>query len=141
MTNPPHDPPGPEEWPPPDGPDAQPPSPWAGQSAAPPSPWVGAPPLAPAPGPQSKKPIAIGILISFASLVVSSLATRLVGSSDVFGAVASLAWITPLVGLGMLFHPRTRRIGLGVLLGFGIMLVIGFAACVALIALYASGPG
>ena len=53
------------------------------------------------------------------------------------------AWLlVPVIGIGLLIAPTTRRWGAGVLIGFFGMLVVGAGACVAIVVgLNANGVG
>jgi hypothetical protein len=66
----------------------------------------------------------------------------LTGGNSVAG-YGLYAWLlVPVVGIGLLIAPRTRRWGAGVLMGFFGMLVIGAGAClVIVVGLNANGVG
>lgn len=130
MTTPPE--------PPPPAPDGQPgvPQPW-GQDDAPLPPWPAGASGATAPK-ESSRPIwggaliVLGIcLLGLFGLVAPSGPWRTVAS-----ALGGLATIFPVVAIVLLFPETTRRWALGMLLGYGLALVIAFVGCIGLIVAY-----
>jgi hypothetical protein len=90
------------------------------------------------PARKPKAPLVLGILIGavvpffgiLAAIVIGS-----VGSSTTLSGIAGLlpfvwALLVLAVGAGLLFSDRTRRWGLGILIGFFGMLIIGAGVCV-----------
>ena len=107
-------------------------------------PW-GQPP--PQPGwepPPPKKPkaplffgILIGALAPFLGIIPPALFSNVQSpsmASDIVG-LAPFAWVFLILatGAGLLFSDRTRRWGVGILIGLFGMLIIGAGACVAVI--------
>lgn len=113
------------------------PQPW-GQAGAPMlPPWSGGGP-APEPPKQSSRPIWGGVLIvlGICALGLSGMVVQ----SGPWGVVASLfaglATLFPVVAIVLLFPEKTRRWALGMLLGYGLALVIAFVGCIGLIVAY-----
>lgn len=98
-------------------------------------------PWQPPPPPKSKTPLLLGILIGAVAPffgvippVVLSNVQSPTWVADVAG-LAPFAWVFLVLatGAGLMFSDRTRRWGLGILLGLFGMLIIGAGACVALL--------
>jgi hypothetical protein len=88
-------------------------------------------------------PLLAGALIgAVAPWSLSLVPLVLTGGSSVAG-YGLYAWVlVPLVGIGLLVAPATRRWGAGVLIGFFGMLVVGAGACIVLVVgLNATGVG
>jgi hypothetical protein len=110
------------------------------QGPPPPAPY----PAQPAPPPPSSKvPLLVGALIgAVAPWSFSLVPLILTGGSSVAG-YGLYAWLlVPVVGIGLLLAPATRRWGAGVLIGYFGMLVVGAGACLVLVVgLNATGVG
>jgi hypothetical protein len=94
------------------------------------------------PPPKPKYPLFLGILIGAVApflglippVVLSNLDAGSVASDAVFLAPFGWAFVIMATGAGLLFSDRTRRWGVGILIGFFGMLIIGAGACVAFLA-------
>ena len=107
-----------------------------GWGQVPPQPGWQPPPKKP------KAPLFLGILIGavapFLGILPPALLSNTVDSTSVASDVIGLApfgwWFLVLAtGAGLLFSDRTRRWGVGILIGLFGMLIIGAGACVALL--------
>jgi hypothetical protein len=115
---PPHQPPG---WQPP----GQPPG-WQPQGQPPG--WQ------PPPAKKPKAPLLLGMLIgAFAPWVLGVAPLVVTNGSNVAGYALWFWPLIPLAGIVLLFPEQTRRWGLGILIGFFGMLIIGAGACIALV--------
>ena len=93
------------------------------------------------PPPQPKWPLFVGMLIGAVAPFLGVLPPILLSSIDTPRLVSDVVGLTPLgwaflvllTGAGLLFSDRTRRWGVGILIGFFGMLIIGAGACVALL--------
>ena len=98
------------------------------------------PPWQPPP-PKPKAPLIAGILIGALAPFLGLIVPVVLSSLAVPTGVSELAGIVPFVwvllilatGAGLLFSDRTRRWGLGILIGLFGMLIIGAGACVTLL--------
>lgn len=93
------------------------------------------------PGPQqqpsrSGPPFWLGLVAGLLSPVILGVLAALLGDAASYLPVLSLVGVIALVA-----HPRTRRFGLGALLGTAILLIVAAGACVALIVFVVDGLG
>ena len=103
-------------------------------SQPPPTGWGQPPPPA-----KPKAPLLLGILIGAVAPFLGVVPLLALSNVESPRVVADLAGLAPFVwtmavlatGAGLLFSDRTRRWGVGILLGFFGMLVIGAGLCVA----------
>jgi hypothetical protein len=106
------------------------------------SPW-GQPPQPPPKKP--KTPLLVGILIGAVTPFFGLAFPAALPDGSGAEALAPFVWAlgVMLTGIGLLFADSTRRWGLGILIGFFGMLIIGAGACVAVlivvIAAYSGG--
>lgn len=87
-------------------------------------------------GESSGPPFWLGVLAGVLSPVILGVLGGLLGDAATYLPLLSLVGVVALVA-----HPRTRRFGLGTLLGVGILLIIAAGACIALIAVIAGNVG
>ena len=98
------------------------------------SPWGAAPPP-PQPSPahddsrrRKRLGVAVGVVVPLLTFLVVFL---LDGSGWWLG---QLVWsAVAFVGVALLFWPRTRSLGAGMLLGFAVLLLVGAGACTAIV--------
>ena len=98
------------------------------------SPWGSAPPPPP-PSPahdDSRRRKRLGVAVG---VVVPLLTFLVVFLTDGAGWwVGQLVWsAVAFLGVALLFWPRTRSFGLGILLGFAVLLLVGAGACTAMV--------
>ncbi|CAA9357977.1 MAG: hypothetical protein AVDCRST_MAG72-1986 [uncultured Nocardioidaceae bacterium] len=99
-------------------------------------------------------PLLIGALAGFVATVVGlplgllglgglpwtgGVGGSLAGVVDV--ALQVVGWLPLVAGIGFLFWSRTRLWGAGVLIGVAVSWIVGFAACVVLLAVVLGGSG
>ena len=80
-------------------------------------------------GDQSRRPLLLGVAIGF---VIPMLAFLLLSGTVArdYSWLGSTVWsVVAFVGVALLFFERTRRVGAGLLLGFGCLLLIGAGVC------------
>jgi len=126
VSQPPYQPPGQPPGPPPD-----PPPEGAG--------WPT--PLPATPAKKPKAPLLAGMLIGAVAPWFFSLVPLILTNGNTAAGYGLYAWVlVPLAGIVLLLVPKTRRWGLGVLIGFFGMLIIGAGACLTIVVgLNASG--
>lgn len=57
------------------------------------------------------------------------------------GALFFLGFLVPLgLAIGLTVAPRTRLLGAGMFIGFGVALIVGAGVCIALLAQLNAGP-
>ncbi|HET6626166.1 MAG TPA: hypothetical protein VFG63_07235 [Nocardioidaceae bacterium] len=97
------------------------------------------------PGPAKRNRTALiifGALISVVATVLGPLAALFLGDSIGFlGAGLLTPVLCLLVGIALLFSERTRPWGLGLLIGFFVMLIVGAGACVLVLMSFSSSYG
>lgn len=136
---------------PPDEP-AEPPAPSSPYGASPygaPDPSAGTPgsyPQFPAAGAESPRrrrdtwKIWVGIALAIPALIATLVIAGAVGSFEGLGILAGLVI---LVGLGtpivLLFFRDSRKLGVGLLIGYAVLFILVAGACVALLASYSNG--
>jgi len=102
-----------------------------------PPPWGHYPPP-PGPPPQSGHGMKIfgGIMIGgFATFFLPLLSLGIIDSTGIgFGAIFVALLLVPVIGIGLLFGEPTRRWGIGLLIGWAIVLIVVGGSCVAIIA-------
>lgn len=112
----------------------QPPYPPPGQG------WPTPPPARPPKPP--KAPLFAGIAIGALAPWFFSLVPLILTNGDSVAGYGLYAWVlVPLVGIVLLVVPATRRWGLGMLIGFFGMLIIGAGACLTLVVGLNAGGG
>jgi len=119
-------------------PEEQPPSPYQGAGAAPGSyqPYPGGGYDAPRPRSDRWK-IWLGIALTIPVLVVTGFVAAVAGAIDDSGALSGLIGLAGLVGpVVMLFFGSTRKLGLGLLIGYAVLGILLAGACVALLTAY-----
>jgi hypothetical protein len=93
---------------------------------------------APAPPPVSRgnparRPLLLGVAIGLLVPMVAFLA--LSAGMTAGERLGSAVWsVVAFVGVALLFFERTRRVGVGMLLGFGCLLLTGAGACTVIFA-------
>lgn len=93
------------------------------------------------PPPKPKAPLFLGILIGAVAPFLGLIPSILLSGVDSPSVVSEIAGIAPFgwvflilaTGAGLLFSDRTRRWGVGILIGLFGMLIIGAGACVTLL--------
>ncbi len=92
---------------------------------------------APAPPPVSRgnparRPLLLGVAIG---LLVPMVAFLALSAGMTYWRLGSAVWsVVAFVGVALLFFERTRRVGVGMLLGFGCLLLTGAGACTVIFA-------
>jgi hypothetical protein len=80
-------------------------------------------------GDHARRTLLLAVAIGF---VVPMLAFLMLPETEAPNSwwLGSTVWsVVAFVGVALLFFERTRRVGLGMLLGFGCLLVVGAGAC------------
>jgi len=107
-------------------------------------PGGGQPPYPPPPGPYGAPPprgdrwkIWMGIALAIPALMATAAVVALAGAIDNSGALSGVVGIACLVApIVLLFFPATRKIALGVIIGYAVIVILLGGACVALLASY-----
>jgi hypothetical protein len=114
------------------------PGPGGGQPpfpAYPPNPYGGAPYATPQRSDRWK--IWVGIALAVPLLIATGVVAGAASAIDDSGALTAIiglaGFVAPLV---MLFFPGTRKLGLGLLIGYAVLFILAAGACVALLASY-----
>jgi hypothetical protein len=82
----------------------------------------------PAPPRRSRRPLLVGVVLGVVLPLCSFLATAFAGADSV--GIGTVLWAgTAFVGVLLLVFERTRSYGLGILLGFCALVVIGAGVC------------
>jgi hypothetical protein len=106
-------------------PQPPPEQPWGPQGGQFPQPAWQPPPK------QPKMPLLVGMLIGAVAPWLLGVVPLILTNGNSLAGYGLLTWaMVPLVGFALIFADQTRRWGLGILLGFFGMLVIGAGACV-----------
>ncbi len=94
------------------------------------------PPPVPGGGPQRNRVLAIvgGALITVLGTALVALFSLLPSGGGFVVFAVLIPFVCLVVGLGLLFAENTRPWGIGMVIGFFVMLIVGAGACVALIA-------
>ena len=96
----------------------------------------------PPPAKPPKAPLFAGILIGAVAPWFFSLVPLILTNGNTAAGYGLYAWVlVPLAGIVLLVVPRTRRWGLGVLIGFFGMLIIGAGACLTIVVGLNAGGG
>ena len=106
----------------------------AGPPQGPPPPWghYPAPPAQPQPPGDGWK-IVCGAAIGVVATVVAPFASLGLADSLGFGIFALSFILVPATGVALLVSSTTRKWGLGLIIGWAIVLILGAGACVALL--------
>jgi hypothetical protein len=79
----------------------------------------------------------MGIGLAIPALIATGVLAGMVGVVDDSGALSSLFVIAGLLApVVLLFFPSTRKVAIGLLIGYGTLFILAAGACVALIASY-----
>jgi hypothetical protein len=91
-----------------------------------------------APPPRSDRwKIWVGIALAIPALMATAAVVALAGAIDNSGALSGLVGIACLVApIVLLFFPATRKIALGLLIGYAVIVILLGGACVALLSSY-----
>ncbi len=107
----------------------------------PPPSYPAMPPVSGGPPPEKETwKLWVGIGLAVPYLLVIGVLTGLVGRADA-GAATIVALIGFVAPIGLLFPSRTVKFGLGLLIGYAALVVIGAGACIALFATSVNGIG
>ena len=79
----------------------------------------------------------LGIGLAIPALIVTGMLAGLMGVVDDSGALSGIVGLAGLVApIVMLFFRSTRKLGLGLLIGYAVLFILVAGACVALLASY-----
>ena len=124
---------------PPEEPTSPTASPYGGGPEQAPGPYLPYPPgysLGPPPRSDRWK-IWVGIGLAIPALIVTGLLAGAVGVVDDSGGLSGLVGLAGLVGpVVLLFFRSTRKLALGLLIGYAVLFILVAGACVALLASY-----
>jgi hypothetical protein len=116
----------------------QPPSPYQGSAPQPPGNYPAGGYSAPQRSDRWK--VWLGIALAIPVLAVTTVLAGAVGQVDNLGSLAGLIGLTGLLGpIVLLFLPATRKLALGLIIGYAALVILAAGACVALIATWDGG--
>lgn len=82
--------------------------------------------------PDSRRRLVTGIAIGALVPLLGFLGWLVPGTRADYWWVGQIVWSgVAFVGVALLFFPRTRRVGLGMLLGFAALVLVGAGVCTA----------
>ena len=91
---------------------------------------------APAPGSggdHARRALLLGVAIGFVIPMLAFLLLSETVAPDYWWLGSTVWSVVAFVGVALLFFERTRRVGVGMLLGFGCLLLVGAGACTVLV--------
>jgi len=83
-------------------------------------------------GVHAQRALLLGVAIGFVIPMLAFLLLSETAAPDYWWLGSSVWSVVAFVGVALLFFERTRRVGVGMLLGFGCLLLVGAGACTVL---------
>jgi len=80
-------------------------------------------------GDHARRALLLGVAVGFVVPMLAFLLLSETAAPDYWWLGSAVWSVVAFVGVALLFFERTRRVGVGMLLGFGCLLLVGAGAC------------